>query len=80
MERPYLTPQFQPILPRMLELHAIYGDGSDTWDNLGEDEVHPFMDSGQRRVRQALAARAEQSRLAACEVSPAKRTRKPKGG
>lgn len=29
---PWLMPEFRPILPRMLELHEIYGDGSESFD------------------------------------------------
>jgi hypothetical protein len=36
---PYLTPQFRPLLPRMLDLHEVYGDGSADFD---EGRPNPF--------------------------------------
>jgi len=37
-ERPYLTPEFAPILRRMLDLHIMQGDGSEAY----EQDDHPF--------------------------------------
>jgi hypothetical protein len=39
-EKPYLTPQHRPILKRMLELHSIEGDRSESWDF--DDEPNVF--------------------------------------
>jgi hypothetical protein len=45
-ERPYQTPQYRPILRRMLELHDTYGDGSEKWDEQEWDDdgnpLYPF--------------------------------------
>jgi len=37
-ERPYLTPQYRPILERMLQLHDIYGPGHNGAEDWGEDD------------------------------------------
>lgn len=76
-ERPYLTPTFRPLLPRMLELHEIYGDGSATWDeDCDSDPPHPFQALVQ--AEQAKLASSEPLRQAACATPAAKRTRKPR--
>src|SRR5262249_34244995 len=41
-ERPYLTPAYRPVLGRMLELHAVYGDGSKAWDEREYDDDNPL--------------------------------------
>jgi hypothetical protein len=36
---PYLTPEYQPLVHRMLELHSCFGNGDDDfWEDLGELE------------------------------------------
>jgi hypothetical protein len=44
-ERPYLTPQYRPILAKMLELHRSEGDGSDAWLEwyVGEGKPLPLV-------------------------------------
>jgi hypothetical protein len=46
-ERPYLTPEYRPILQRMLDLHSIYGDGSDAFGDWDYDDdgkpTHPLV-------------------------------------
>jgi hypothetical protein len=78
-ERPYLTHQYRPVLDRMLELHAIWGIDSETWDQ--EDDDGNPLDPFQALVwaEQAKLALPEPPREAACEAKPVKRTRKPKG-
>lgn len=73
-KQPFLTPAFRPILPRMLELHSIHGDGSDAWHGRDEDATHPFMDL----VNAETDKLALPMRQAACATSLAKRVRKPR--
>ena len=45
-ERPYLTPQYRPILAKMLELHRSEGDGSAEWLEwyiIGEGKPPPLV-------------------------------------
>jgi hypothetical protein len=42
---PYLTPQFRPVLPRMLDLHEIFGDGGADFD---EGRPNAFGDAIER--------------------------------
>jgi hypothetical protein len=84
-ERPYLTPEYRPILERMLELHAIYGDDSEAWDDRREcdGKVHPFerlVRAEQDKLALPVPPESEPMREAACETRPAKRTRRPKRG
>jgi hypothetical protein len=57
-ERPYLTPQYRPILQRMLELHGIFGDGSDAFDEWDYD------DDGKPTYPLVALIKAEQTKLA----------------
>jgi hypothetical protein len=86
-ERPYLTPQYQPILQRMLELHDIYGDGTEAWMERryeyddDDNPLHPFAQLVRaEQAKLALPAPEEPKQIAeaACKTLPAKLTRKPK--
>jgi hypothetical protein len=53
-QRPYRKAHYRRVLPRMLELHAIYGDGSDDLD----DDANPFRAALARvRARQLVKVR-----------------------
>ena len=44
--QPYLTATYQPVLPRMLALHDIYGDGTEDFDD--EDKPNAMRDAVER--------------------------------
>jgi hypothetical protein len=72
--RPYA--ENRPVLERMLRLHDIYGDGSDTFD---DGEPNAFRDALEREKAKLVALPAPEPepvtlREAACKSAPAKRT------
>lgn len=87
-EKPYLTPKDQPVLQRMLDLHDIYGDGSDAFDEGDCDDDgnlrHPFaalLEAEKAKLPGPEEASEEQQpkRLAAARKrSETKRSRKPR--
>ena len=83
-ERPYQTPEFRPLLPRMLDLHATWGDGSRAWNEAGwEDDYknHPFsalVRAEEDKLALPPPEQSEPMKLAACGAKPEKRTLKPK--
>jgi hypothetical protein len=59
--RPYLMPQYRPLLPRMLELHDICGDGSDDFDD--PDQPNTFREALDRVRAEQIALSKEESCL-----------------
>jgi hypothetical protein len=69
-ERPYLTPQYRLILPKMLELHESEGDGSDAWlleSDWDDDDGNPTHQLARliRAEKLAIAPPPERKRIAA---------------
>jgi hypothetical protein len=89
---PYLTPQYRPMVQRMLELHWDKGNSDDEfdpgleWVDESEEKTHnqTFRLALQRAREQFPAlpkvepAEHAKPRIAACNTTPAKRTHKPK--
>jgi hypothetical protein len=75
-EAPYLTPQYRPILERMLDLHRIYGDGSEDFRYVDVPNVfRQAVERERAKLEAALAPPVEPKRLAAANKrSEAKRS------
>lgn len=82
---PYLTPQYQNTVQRLLELHAIDGNGDEDFGAEEPDEDAPEEKPANRSFRLALMrARQEfpkevklEPKRAACRTTTATRTHKP---
>jgi hypothetical protein len=74
-ERPYLSPQYRPVLTRMLELHNVHGDDSleSDWDD------NPFRELVDRERAKLAIGQASPKRIAAARArTDSKRSSKPK--
>jgi hypothetical protein len=79
-ERPYLTPQYRPILAKMLELHRLEGDGSDAWLEwyVGEGKPPPLVSVIQAEQAK-LPPPPERKRIAAARKrGETKHSRRPR--
>jgi hypothetical protein len=75
-ERPYQTSQHRPILKRMLELHAIFGDRSETFElGLVDDSPNVFLKL--LEVEKAKLAAESPAAIGAREMKPARQRKRP---
>src|SRR5262249_54762247 len=79
-ERPYLTPQYRPILAKMLELHRSEGDGSAAWLEwyVGDSPPPPLVSVIQAEQAK-LAPPPERKRIAAARKRSEAKHSEPSG-